>query len=584
MLFLKRRMVSAIAFTLLLVGMFAVTFKIQTVNADSGTVYIRADGSIDPPTAPISTVDNVTYTLTGNINDSIVIERDNIVVDGALYTMEGIGIGSGNGIILSGRTNVTVKNMTIRAFDHCIGLVSSSSHNTISGNNITTSYGLGYALFLTDSSSNIISGNNITNSGGGILLDNSAGNSISGNNIIANIGFGIYFDIYSDNNTISGNNITSNGIYGIGIYVSSFNSISSNNVTANNFDGIDLGVSSSYNSVSGNNVTNNGNVGIELGSSSNHNNNVSENNVANNSFGISIWLSSSNSIIGNKFINNGIIVQPGSYPNSVENNTVNGKPLVYLEGMSNYTVDDAGQVVLIRCDNITVEDLNLSRTDIGIELWETGNCTISGNNISANNFDGIDLWVYSSYNNIIGNNITANSADGIYLYTSSDYNSIIGNNITGNKLDGIEFYGFSSNNSVFHNNFINNAQQVSSSESVNVWDDGYPSGGNYWSDYNGTDIRSGPYQNETGSDGIGDTPYVIDANNKDRYPRGVFRLAGDLNGDGVVDILDAVQAASAFGSSPRHPNWNGQVDLNNDGIIDIFDLIILASNFGKTTA
>jgi hypothetical protein len=51
-----------------------------------------------------------------------------------------------------------------------------------------------------------------------------------------------------------------------------------------------------------------------------------------------------------------------------------------------------------------------------------------------------------------------------------------------------------------------------------MWDDGYPSGGNYWSDYRGVDLYSGPYQNETGSDGIGDTPYVIDENNVDHYP------------------------------------------------------------------
>jgi hypothetical protein len=52
----------------------------------------------------------------------------------------------------------------------------------------------------------------------------------------------------------------------------------------------------------------------------------------------------------------------------------------------------------------------------------------------------------------------------------------------------------------------------------NIWDDGYPSGGNYWKDYTGVDLYNGPYQNETGSDGIGDTPYTIDANNTDRYP------------------------------------------------------------------
>jgi len=42
---------------------------------------------------------------------------------------------------------------------------------------------------------------------------------------------------------------------------------------------------------------------------------------------------------------------------------------------------------------------------------------------------------------------------------------------------------------------------------TNIWDDGVE--GNYWDDYGelGTDC-----------DGIGDMPYVIDANNTDRYP------------------------------------------------------------------
>ena len=44
-------------------------------------------------------------------------------------------------------------------------------------------------------------------------------------------------------------------------------------------------------------------------------------------------------------------------------------------------------------------------------------------------------------------------------------------------------------------------------DSANIWDNGYPSGGNYWSDYNGTDSNG---------DGIGDTPYVIDANNLEK--------------------------------------------------------------------
>jgi hypothetical protein len=62
---------------------------------------------------------------------------------------------------------------------------------------------------------------------------------------------------------------------------------------------------------------------------------------------------------------------------------------------------------------------------------------------------------------------------------------------------------------IYHNNFIDNTLQVYSFESLNVWDDGYPSGGNYWSDYTGTDGNG---------DGIGDTPYTIDVNNIDHYP------------------------------------------------------------------
>jgi len=91
----------------------------------------------------------------------------------------------------------------------------------------------------------------------------------------------------------------------------------------------------------------------------------------------------------------------------------------------------------------------------------------------------------------------------------------LANNVNDNGL-GI-YLDRSSNNSIHHNNF-NNTNQVLTSESINTWDDGYPSGGNYWSNYNGTDLYGGPGQNETGGDGIGDSPYVINENNQDNYP------------------------------------------------------------------
>ncbi|UCE15827.1 MAG: hypothetical protein JSV12_08200, partial [Candidatus Bathyarchaeota archaeon] len=90
------------------------------------------------------------------------------------------------------------------------------------------------------------------------------------------------------------------------------------------------------------------------------------------------------------------------------------------------------------------------------------------------------------------------------------------NNITNNH-NGIWLW-LSSNNTIYHNNLVDNTEQVYSYNSTNVWDDGYPSGGNYWSNYTGVDLYNGLYQNETGSDGIGDTPHIIDTSNQDNYP------------------------------------------------------------------
>jgi hypothetical protein len=78
---------------------------------------------------------------------------------------------------------------------------------------------------------------------------------------------------------------------------------------------------------------------------------------------------------------------------------------------------------------------------------------------------------------------------------------------------------------IYHNNFIDNAvprwQAVSGnipSIADNVWDNGYPSGGNYWSDYTGKDQYSGTKQNANGSDAVGDTPYDINFGQRDHYP------------------------------------------------------------------
>jgi nitrous oxidase accessory protein len=143
---------------------------------------------------------------------------------------------------------------------------------------------------------------------------------------------------------------------------------------------------------------------------------------------------------------------------------------------------------------------------------------ITGNRIGSNAYYGIVMWSGSN-NNTVANNTFTNNDRGIAL-GYSDYNIIASNDFLSNSM-GVEIQQISDNNTVHNNNFIGNTVQVDGvhiSDSVNMWDDGYPSGGNYWSDYNGTDLYSGPNQDVAGSDGMGDGPYVINSNNFDRYP------------------------------------------------------------------
>ncbi|MGB3459661.1 MAG: NosD domain-containing protein, partial [Halobacteriota archaeon] len=197
-------------------------------------------------------------------------------------------------------------------------------------------------------------GFNATNSGSfwwrdaGIKVT-SNNNRITGNNV-SNDWCGISLDDSSNNNTITGNNVN-NDWCGISLSSSSNNNITGNNVSNNVWGGISLEDSSNNNTVTGNNVCNNNRGGISLEHSSNN-----------------------NTITGNVFLNDGLSVHD-SYQNIVQDNTVNGKPLVYLEDVSDYKVEDAGQVIIVNCNNITIENLDLSNTDVGIELWRTENST-----------------------------------------------------------------------------------------------------------------------------------------------------------------------------------------------------------------
>jgi len=270
---------------IILLGMMSGLFRIQKVEA-SGTIYIKADGGVDPSTAPISSVDNVTYTFTDNINDSIVVERDNIVVDGAGYTVEGTGAYGSKGINLTFTWNITIKNMKIKAFENGIFL-SGSYYINILGNEIT---GNEYGIFIREYSNfNSIYANNITsNSQSAIFITGSYKTNASKNNI-ANNKYGVFlYDTYGPT-IISENNIEANSRYGVALIYCSWYYDSANTA------------------ITQNNIANNNDCGIFVYSSSN--NIIVGNNIANTtspSSGVGVWLegSSRNAIFHNNFLEN----------------------------------------------------------------------------------------------------------------------------------------------------------------------------------------------------------------------------------------------------------------------------------------
>lgn len=186
-----------------------------------------------------------------------------------------------------------------------------------------------------------------------------------------------------------------------------------------------------------------------------------------------------------------------------------------------YTLRGAGAVVGfdIQGDNVTLKNTVITGFEwpagitgfaAAIYSFGTSNNIITNNTII--NSRGINLESVTGW--AINGNIIANSSlAGIYTRVSQ--NIVINNNLIKNNKNAIILVD-SSNNRIYHNNFINNTSPGFGGEDNNSGDDGYPSGGNYWSDYTGVDEKSGPNQDESGSDGIGDTPYygvVVD-----RYP------------------------------------------------------------------
>ena len=283
----------AISLQRIVVSALILTSIVSVLNlTPSQLAYATATFTIDSTGGDCNTIgvwdaSKRQCTLKFNVLGSIVIAADGITLDGARHTLTGDG--TGNGVLLSGRTGVTVKNVIVKNFE--------------------------VGIFLSNSDGNTLTSNTAnSNTGDGISLEGSDGNTLKNNTANSNVNEGILLNL-SNGNTLTSNTANSNG-FGILLNLSNGNTLTSNTANSNSF-GIFVQLSNS-NTLTGNTANSNAQSGIFLNIS--NGNTLTSNTANSNSFGILI-IGSNNVLQRNTASLN---IQSGFLLNTDTNTTLKG--------------------------------------------------------------------------------------------------------------------------------------------------------------------------------------------------------------------------------------------------------------------
>ena len=357
---------------------------------------------------------NKTCTLTQDLSQGIIIDNNNIILDGNGRTITGNN--TGNGVYLSGRTGVTIKNFLIRNFLY--GIRSESSQDVvIEGNTISSN---SYGISISQGNNHTLNNNTVSdNQYGGIGIGFSGGNILRNNVVVRNAQFSQY------------------NLHGIQISNSNGNTLS-DNVISNNKYGLQL-------------------FSIE-------NTTMTANRIYDNTYNFFLFGTQDSHFSGN-------IVD--------DTNTVDGKPIYYVKNAIGDVYDDSaniGTFYCINCRDVTVKNLMLSKNGTGIFFWNTTGSRVENINATANEYG---IWFQSSHSNMVtgnygwlglwqsrantiknhsgeidlrdasnGNNVLDNNARGTIraIYIEASHNNIImGNTATASRGAGIELYTSSNN-------------------------------------------------------------------------------------------------------------------------------------------
>ena len=547
------------------------TIKDALGNATEGDLILvdggsYVEGQIDIFKSNVTLIGTGTVTLYGlHTKPALKIMADFVTVKGFTIQNSSCGIYvqgwgnniTGNSILNQGTLNGYCGIHLYKAFDSTICSNSMMSIDYSLNSNVE------YGILLESSSNNVIGMNNASNAA----------------DIYSVVCYGKHgIVLYSSSNNVVSFNKVSNSHNGIWVYLSSNNTFISNTATAS-WCGI-LIDASPLNTLRNNTMTgNSANFGVRLDNlkfPSNAVNDVDYSNTVNGK-PICYWV---NRFDGNVPSNAGCVVLINCRHIRLQNLTLtynlHGALLVNTNDTqihSSNIMSNAARgwefycagIWMLDSSNNTISQNNISYNCEGVDTYlgvnntitsndivdsgspggswgilieETSYCTLSFNKIRNTDY-GAGICISDSENNAVnsnnvergvfgicisnsGNVISFNNISGcrmgIKLYTSSSNCTIESNNIVACTDYAIHMSSSTYDNRFFHNNILGNTK-VHFEGGGNFWDNGYPCGGNYWSDYTGVDVHHGQYQNETGSDGIGDTPYTIAmTSNRDEYP------------------------------------------------------------------